>query len=63
MEFHQNEFDIRKRYCPSVKKNVIVKIYYGECAGEICTEHHLCEANGGCTNRYLQPEDRSSHSL
>ncbi len=63
MMIHENEYEIRKKYCPSQGKNVIVKVFFGNSSGEICTEQGTCDANGGCTNRYLQSPDNSSHSL
>ncbi len=63
MFINENEYEIRKKYCPSQRKNVIVKVYYGTSACEECTERSACEANGGCTNGYLQSSDRASHSL
>ncbi|MBQ5742768.1 MAG: hypothetical protein IIV79_01080 [Clostridia bacterium] len=60
---NETNYEIRKKYCPSQKKNVIIKVFFGECGGEICTERGICDANGGCTNRYLHSMDSSSHSL
>ncbi len=62
MFVNENQYEIRKKYCPSQQKNVIVRVYFGEFAHEECTELTNCQANGGCTNDYLQSEDRTSHS-
>ncbi|MBO5213815.1 MAG: hypothetical protein J6B86_03490 [Clostridia bacterium] len=58
----ENQYEIRKKYCPSRQKNVIIRVYFGECAHEECTEFSRCQANGGCTNGYLQSVDKASHS-
>ncbi len=63
MILNENEYEIRKKYCPSLGKNVIVKVYFGEQSEEECTERTICEAGGGCTNPYLQSTDNASHSL
>ena len=59
---NENEYEIRKKYCPAQRKNVIVKVFYGAVISEECTEKSNCEANGGCTNEYLHSPDNSSHS-
>lgn len=47
------DYYIRKRYCPSQKENVIVKVFFDPTQNEVCTNREICEANGGCTNQYL----------
>lgn len=59
MAYSENDFEVRKKYCPSLRKNVIVKVQFGPVPREECTERIFCE--GGCTNPYLQ-RDSSSHS-
>lgn len=63
MFINENEYEIRKKYCPSQRKNVIVKVYHGASAREECTERTACESGGGCTNRYLHSSESASHSL
>ncbi|MBO5221928.1 MAG: hypothetical protein J6C26_06420 [Clostridia bacterium] len=62
MLINENEYEVRKKYCPSLRKNVIIKVYYGAAHTEECTERSVCEGQGGCTNRYLH-SDSASHSL
>ncbi len=59
----ENGYEIRKKYCPSQRKNVMVKVYYGPSAREECTEQSTCEATGGCSNHYLHSANRISNSL
>ncbi len=56
MTTDENQYEIRKKYCPSRKKNVIIKVYFEQGPREECTERQGCEALGGCTNRYLRRE-------
>ncbi len=55
----ENQYEIRKKYCPARMRNVIIKVYFGERIREECTETRDCETLGGCTNLYLQrgPEE------
>lgn len=62
MFVNENEYEVRKKYCPSHKKNVFVRVYHGASPREECSERDNCIANGGCTNLYLQSEDKESHS-
>ena len=62
MVINENEYEIRKKYCPALRKNVIVKVFYREQAWEECTERAACDGAGGCRNQYLQSEERVSHS-
>lgn len=63
MFVNENEYDIRKKYCPALRKNVIVKVYYGKNPPEECTEAEHCRERGGCRNEYLHSSERASHSL
>lgn len=60
---HETEYEICKKYCPALQKNVIIKVYHGVMQNEECTEQDLCSATGGCRNEYLHSADNSSHSL
>lgn len=62
MLINENEYEIRKKYCPAQRKNVIVKVYHGAMDNEECTEQSLCQTTGGCRNEYLHTSDNSSHS-
>lgn len=62
MVINENEYEIRKKYCPSRRKNVIVKVFHGNGESEECTERTVCEADGGCSNQYLHSSDNASHS-
>ena len=62
MDFCENEYEVRKKYCPALRKNVIVKVRFGESGKEECTEQGNCDRRGGCANPYFQ-RDSSSHSL
>lgn len=62
MFVNENEYEIRKKYCPSYKRNVFVRVYHGVTVREECSERDNCNAKGGCTNAYLQSEDKESHS-
>ena len=61
MFYGENDYEVRKKYCPSLRKNVIVKVQFGPTRQEECTERAFCEEQGGCTNPYAQ-RDSSSHS-
>lgn len=46
----KQDFDIRKKYCPAVRQNVVFKIDNTEPKNEICMdsancENHTCEWN------------------
>lgn len=56
---NQNEYEIRKKYCPAKQKNVIVKVYHTEGNPEECTEQSECLKDGGCQNQYLHSSDSS----
>ncbi len=62
MFINESEYEIRKKYCPAQRKNVIIKVFYGEFAREECLEHSACEEAGGCRNEYLHNSDKESHS-
>lgn len=63
MILNENEYEIRKKYCPALQKNVIVKVYYGKAPLEECTEAVRCRESGGCRNEYLHTYERASHSV
>ena len=62
MAIYENEYEVRKKYCPALRKNVIVKVGFGTNRREECTERQFCDRQGGCANPYFQGES-SSHSL
>lgn len=62
MMINDNEYEIRKKYCPAQRKNIIVKVFYGKTTCEECLERSECDKTGGCRNEYLHSSDKTSHS-
>lgn len=59
---NESEYEVRKKYCPALRRNVIIKVFFGEFAREECIENPFCKELGGCKNQYLHSSDRESHS-
>lgn len=49
----EKKYEIKKKYCPAFRQNVIFKVYEDGSVKESCINEELCRRNEGCKNAYI----------
>ena len=51
---NKKNYEIRKKYCPAMRQNVIFKVFEtDDIKKEECINMKICGENGGCKNSYI----------